>query len=77
MKVMGFIRHGMKVPCELVFNGQHCFIDILRGTSPMTCKYLVIKTYSGVCQSIFYFLILGGFLSQSKSRTEFLNFFAI
>ena len=22
---------GMKVPCELVFNGQHRFIDILRG----------------------------------------------
>ena len=25
---------GMKVPCELVFNGQHRFIDILRGQLP-------------------------------------------
>ena len=28
---------GMKVPCELVFNGQHRFIDILRGQLPNMC----------------------------------------
>ena len=47
------------------------------GGNYLTCKYLVIKTNSGVCQLIFYFLILGGFLGQSKSSAEFLNIFAI
>ena len=67
---------GMKVPCELVFNGQHRFTDILRGNY-LKYKYLVVKTNSDFFLSDFYFLILGGFLGQSKTSSEFFNFFAI
>ena len=33
---------GMKVPCALVFNGQHRFIDILRANY-LICKHLCFK----------------------------------
>ena len=34
---------GMKVPCELVINGQHRFIDILRGQLPIVNIFVIKK----------------------------------
>ena len=36
-------RLGMKVPCELVFNGQHRFIAILRGQLPNVNIFVIRK----------------------------------